>query len=287
MNAYFVIKNLFTETNRLDFIKRFALQVFEIYLNFCNLVIYFQNLEKSRGSKIVNFAAPSSVKSLFLEIERFLPMLFEPVPPSNDPTTKNLKLRVWRGLKSFHYNHIFDSLVQSRSDASRKRLLQDLLIVKEFLMQASNFVEAKMIEQLIQVYTGIEHLSKTSRNLIDNKCSASDQMYYSNAHKRSFDSRIVRNTLDDLSKCRNQSEVIDQEHRLYPKATRMECATCKRNTAGLFVFCHHCYHCFHASHLNDMLKHTNYLCEVCFKCECLKSQTIIHFSKNLNLFKIA
>lgn len=287
MNAYFVIKNIFTEINKLDFVKRFAFQVFEIYLNFCNLVIYFQNFEKSRGAKILNFTSPSSVKSLFLEIERFLPMLFEQPPLNFDPATKELKIRVWKGLKSFHYNHILESLDQNRNDVMRRRLLQDMLIIKEFFIHTSNFVEAKMIEQLVQVYTGIEHLSKQSRNLLDNKCSMGDQMYYNNAHKRSFDSRVVRNTLDDLSKCRNPSDFIDQDLGIYQKATRIECATCKRNTSGLFVFCHHCYHCFHASHLKDMLKNTNYLCEVCFKCECLKTQTVIHFSKTLNLFKIA
>ncbi len=287
MNAYFVIKNIFAEVSRLDFAKRFALQVFEIYLNFCNLVVYFQNFEKSRGTKILNFNAPSSVKSLFLEIERFMPMLFEQMPPHLDPPTKDLKIRVWKGLKSFHYNHILDSFNLNRDNILRNKMLQELLVIKEFFIHISQFVEAKMIEQLIQVYTGIERLAKHTRSLIDTKCSIADHLSYTNAHKRSFDSRVIRNTIDDLSKCRNPSEVTDADFGVYQKPTRVECATCKRNTSGLFVFCHHCYHCFHASHLNDMLRNSNYLCEVCFKCECLKPQTVIHFSKNLNLFKIA
>jgi hypothetical protein len=286
IKSFFVIRNIFTDLQQIDFVKRFSLQVLEIYFNFYNLLIYFNNFERSKKIKIINLSGTTSLKSLFLQIDKHLHLLFEPSNFVTEPFSKEAKIRVWKGIKGFHYVNLLNLLMKSETGVVQNNLLQDLVVVKEYFAHGSYFVEAKMIDQLIQVFNGISNIANRTKNYLETRCQMNETLFSSLMRKYS-DSKTNRMTLDDLNRCRYQSEIIEQEVTPAARYTKQECATCKRTNPGLFVFCHHCYHCFHFSHLNEMLKNQNYLCEVCFKCECLKAQTVIHFSKTLNLFKIA
>ena len=170
-----LLPHLFSGIEKLDFNLKFLLFVFETFLNFCNIVIYNNKLEKFTGKQVVNLSSKISMKTLFLTIQRSIEaaISLSVLHEGLKDFIPKMKIFSWKGFEKFSLINVIEFISDKDTFSEKIKIQQDLLHTQEYLFNKSYFVESKMIEKILSISFGISEIEKLTRQLSTIKVEAS------------------------------------------------------------------------------------------------------------------
>lgn len=258
-----------TKIQKLKWEKRFLLFVFEIFFNFCRMFEFLSGFEdKTSSIEIEN--SNLFFKEILLFMKKSISGVIKTRASGKDvcDEDRNIRHRKHDTDFSWKYLNIFNENAFKHLHIQKAEFLKDISHVHEFLHINGSFLNAKIIEKIIEIYLEIYNFSTEIQNISRNNSG-------------NFQADFVRE-INQESPNFSSSLTFAKSSSLFPgenakKEIWNKCSVCKILPSGLHVWCLKCNHLIHYNHILQNVVNESYKCENCVDCECLTKSKIQTF----------